>query len=83
MKTGSFWETVRQMGMLTTNSCKVATSQGQETIYFERDQLRNLKKLCERELAEIEKATSRSSGCRHSEVSCEEFSLTKSQIRKD
>lgn len=83
MKTESFWEKVRQMGSITISSCKVATSQGQETIYFERDQLRNLKKLCERELAEIEKATSRSSGCRPSEVSCEEFSLTKSQIRKD
>lgn len=83
MKTESFWEKVRQMSSITISSCKVAASQEQETIYFERDQLRNLKKLCERELAEIEKATSRSSGCRPSEVSCEEFSLTKSQIRKD
>ncbi|MFH0225118.1 hypothetical protein ACGRPS_11205 [Vibrio furnissii] len=83
MKTESFWEKVRQMGSITISSCKVATSQEQETIYFERDQLRNLKNPCERELAEIEKATSRSSDCRPSEVSCEEFSLTKSQIRKD
>lgn len=85
MKTEAFWETVKQMSTLTVSSCRVATSQGQETQYFERDQIRNLKKKCERELARLEeKALSLGTDLTPREVSCEEFSLTKSsQIRKD
>lgn len=62
MKTESFWEKVRQMSSITISSCKVATSQGQVTELFERDQIKNLIKKCELELnalREKEKALSR------------------------
>ncbi|EOW9127429.1 hypothetical protein ACN1T7_001746 [Vibrio cholerae] len=50
MKTESFWVTVKQMADMTISSCKVATSQGQVTELFERDQIKNLIKKCELEL---------------------------------
>lgn len=78
MKTESFWETVKQMSDITISSCRVATSQGQETQFFERDQIRNLKKKCEIELAKLkEEALSRGSNLKPGESSCEEFSHTK------
>ena len=80
MKTESFWETVRQMSDITTSSCRVATSQGQETQFFERDQIRNLKKKCDIELAKLkEEALSRGNDLKPSEISCEEFSHTTSE----
>ncbi|EKF9299631.1 hypothetical protein O1B50_000125 [Vibrio cholerae] len=62
MKTENFWVTVKQMADMTISSCKVATSQGQVTELFERDQIKNLIKKCELELdalREKEKALSR------------------------
>lgn len=39
MRTGTFWETVKQMAMMTTNTCRVATHRGQNTEVFEREQI--------------------------------------------
>lgn len=37
MRTNSFWTTVEQLACITVNTCRVALSQGQETLTFERD----------------------------------------------
>ncbi|WGY45057.1 hypothetical protein [Vibrio sp. ABG19] len=80
MKTQAFWITVEQMGALTSNSCRVATSMGQETDRFEYDQVRNLKTLCENELKKLDKlALNRGNGLKPGEKPCEEFSHTTSE----
>ncbi|WP_136484678.1 hypothetical protein [Vibrio sp. H11] len=80
MNTQAFWITVQQMGELTSNSCRVATSMGQATEQFEYDQVRNLKTLCDNELKRLDKlALNRGNGLKPSEKSCEGFSHTTSE----
>ncbi|EKO3556523.1 hypothetical protein GCS56_001680 [Vibrio metschnikovii] len=83
MRTGTFWETVKQMAMMTTNTCRVATHQGQNTEVFEREQIQLLKEKCERHLRvlddERELALNRGNGLKPSEKPCEEISHTTSE----
>ncbi|EKO3380839.1 hypothetical protein KW419_15995 [Vibrio fluvialis] len=81
MKTGEFWVTVCQMADITTSSCRVATSQGQDTHHFERDQIRCLLKKCERQLLVLDEevALNRGNGLKPSEKPCEEISHTTSE----
>lgn len=83
MKTRAFWETVEQMSMMTLNTCRVASHQGQSTETFEREQIQFLKEKCERHLRvldeENELALNRGNGLKPSEKSCEEISHTTSE----
>lgn len=81
MKTRSFWETVKQMADITANSCRVATSQGQDTHHFERDQIRCLLKQCQNQLLVLDEdvALNRGNGLKPSEKLCEEFPHTTSE----
>lgn len=83
MRTQSFWETVNQMSMMTVNTCRVASSQGQSTDTFEREQIQFLKEKCERHLRvldeENELALNRGNGLKPSENNREEISHTTSE----
>ena len=76
MKTQAFWETVKQMGMMTTNTCRVAAFAGQNTDVFEREQIQFLKEKCEhhlRLLDEEELALNRCNGLKPSAQSQHEL----------
>ncbi|HDM8047866.1 hypothetical protein [Vibrio fluvialis] len=83
MRTKSFWETVKQMSMMTINTCRVAEYQGQSIDTFEREQIQFLKEKCERHLRvmqdEDELALNRCNGLKPSEKPCEEISHTTSE----
>ncbi|MGY2573731.1 hypothetical protein [Vibrio sp. C8] len=81
MKTESFWETVKQLGDITTSSCRVATKAGQDAHHFERDQIRCLLKKCERQLLVLDEevALNRGNGLKPSEYNREEISHTTSE----
>lgn len=83
MKTNSFWTTVELLACITVNTCRVALSQGQETLTFERDQIQRLKDKCEHYLRVLDEekklALNRGNGLKPSENSCEEISHTTSE----
>lgn len=81
MRTESFWVTVAQLSDMTTSTCRVAASQGQNTNQFERDQIHCLLKKCERQLLVLDEEVALNSGncSKPSETSCEEISHTTSE----
>ncbi|MGL6026888.1 MAG: hypothetical protein ACRC0U_07360 [Vibrio sp.] len=78
MRTESFWTTVAQMGDMTTSSCRVLKSQDQNTVDFERDQIRCLLKKCEHQLRVLDEevALNRSNSLKPCEKPYEEISHT-------